>query len=280
MNLTNYHSHCSFCDGKAPLEDFIREAIRQGFNSYGISSHAPLPFPTRWNMERTQMEAYLSECQRLKRAYAGQIELYIGLEIDYLNEETHPGIEYFCSLPLDYRIGSLHLLYNPHGELVDVDVPADKFRILIEKEFQGNVQALVRQYYYSLTRMLERGGFDIIGHADKIHYNVSAYDPTILGQAWYKELVCDFFHAASVKGYIVEINTKAFEAFGIFYPSVHYFSLLHELEIPVVVNSDAHYPDRINSGRRAALTSLYQCGFREVMEIRQGKWTSVAIDLS
>ena len=27
-NLTNYHSHCSLCDGKAPMEDFVREAVR------------------------------------------------------------------------------------------------------------------------------------------------------------------------------------------------------------------------------------------------------------
>ena len=45
-NLTNYHSHTSFCDGKAPMEAFIAEAVRQGFTSYGVSSHAPLPFRT------------------------------------------------------------------------------------------------------------------------------------------------------------------------------------------------------------------------------------------
>ena len=29
-NLTNYHSHCSLCDGRAPMEDFVREAVRRG----------------------------------------------------------------------------------------------------------------------------------------------------------------------------------------------------------------------------------------------------------
>mgnify|MGYP002240907403 CR=1 FL=1 len=43
-NLTNYHSHCLYCDGRANMEDFIRFAISEGFTSYGISSHAPLPF--------------------------------------------------------------------------------------------------------------------------------------------------------------------------------------------------------------------------------------------
>ena len=39
-NLTNYHSHCLYCDGRANMEDFIRFAISAGFTSYGISSHA------------------------------------------------------------------------------------------------------------------------------------------------------------------------------------------------------------------------------------------------
>ena len=37
-NLTNYHSHCLYCDGRANMEDFIRFAISEGFTSYGISS--------------------------------------------------------------------------------------------------------------------------------------------------------------------------------------------------------------------------------------------------
>lgn len=55
-NLTNYHSHCLYCDGRANMEDFIRFAISEGFSSYGISSHAPLPFSTAWTMEWDRMD--------------------------------------------------------------------------------------------------------------------------------------------------------------------------------------------------------------------------------
>ena len=43
-NLTNYHSHSLYCDGRAGMEDFVRFALSEGFTSYGFSSHAPLPF--------------------------------------------------------------------------------------------------------------------------------------------------------------------------------------------------------------------------------------------
>ena len=55
------------------MEDFIRFAISEGFSSYGISSHAPLPFSTAWTMEWDRMDDYLSEFARLKEKYADKI---------------------------------------------------------------------------------------------------------------------------------------------------------------------------------------------------------------
>ena len=126
MNLTNYHSHTLYCDGRAGMEDFIRFAISRGFTSYGISSHAPLPFPTHWTMEWDRMDDYLDEFTRMKEKYASEIELAVGLEIDYLNEDSNPSVRRFQELPLDYRIGSVHLLYNDRDEVVDIDVCAER----------------------------------------------------------------------------------------------------------------------------------------------------------
>ena len=106
-NLTNYHSHCDFCDGHAPMELFVREAVKEGFSSYGVSSHAPFPVQNGCNMQKEKMTAYLEEFRRLKQLYSSEIDLYIGLEIDFLDDSFNPSIDYFQSLPLDYRIGSV-----------------------------------------------------------------------------------------------------------------------------------------------------------------------------
>lgn len=277
MNLTNYHSHCSFCDGRAPLEDFIMEAIRLGFTSYGVSSHAPLPFPTRWTMKWEDVPAYLNECARLKEKYASQIEIYAGMEIDYLNEDSNPSVQRFRELPLDYRIGSVHLLHNDSGEIVDIDCSADRFRAIVDQHFAGDIRRVVHLYYDRLLRMIELGGFDIIGHADKIHYNAAAYLPGLLDEEWYASLIKNYFEAIAAKGYMVEINTKAFYQLGTFYPNERYFSLFKELNIPVMVNSDAHYPEKINSGREEALKVLKKSGYSSVMELCQGKWQEIKI---
>lgn len=276
-NLTNYHSHCLYCDGRAGMEDFVRFALSYGFTSYGFSSHAPLPFSTAWTMEWDCMDDYLAEFRRLKEKYAGRIELYVGLEIDYLNEESHPSIARFRELPLDYRIGSVHLLYNDRGEVVDIDVPADVFRQIVDREFGGDLERVVRLYYARLRRMLELGGFDIVGHADKMHYNAMCYRPGVLDEPWYDDLVRDYLAEIARRGYQVEINTKAYRSLGTFFPNERYFSYLHSLGVRVQVNSDSHYPELINSGRPEALDALRKAGYKTVMELYGGKWKEMPL---
>ena len=277
MNLTNYHSHCSFCDGRAPFEEFVKEAIRQGFYSYGVSSHAPLPFPTQWTMEWEQMEAYLDEFKNLRSKYADEIELYVGLEIDYLNEESNPSVARFTELPLDYRIGSVHLLYDAAGEVVDIDCSPAVFKERVDRHFNGDVLRVIRMYFDRLFRMVELGGFDVLGHADKMHYNASCYHPGLLDEPWYEALMKDYFSLVASRGYLVEINTKAFDSLGTFYPNSRYWELMKEYQIKVLVNSDAHYPERINAGRMEALRLLQAKGFATVAELHQGSWREVPI---
>ena len=61
MQLSNYHSHCNFCDGRSFPEDFVKFAIQHQFRAYGFSSHSPLPFETFWNMSKDDMNEYLEE---------------------------------------------------------------------------------------------------------------------------------------------------------------------------------------------------------------------------
>ena len=120
--------------------------------------------------------------------------------------------------------------------------------------------------------MLHLGGFDIVGHADKMHYNAMCYRPGLLDEPWYDTLVRTYFSEIAKCGYQMEINTKAYHELGTFFPNERYFSYLHELGIPVQVNSDAHFPERINDGRPEALRALKQAGDETVKELNDGRW--------
>ena len=276
-NRTNYHSHCSFCDGKAPMEEFIREAIRQGFTAYGISSHAPLPFDTAWTLDRNRVEDYLAEISRLKELYSDRIEIYAGMEIDYLDETSHPASPYFQDLPLDYRIGSVHLMRDNDGAFVDIDTRPEIFAERLREHFGNDLERLVQNYFAKLMHMVDTGGFDMVGHADKLYINAEHCQPGITARTWYKEIIRAYFERIARKGLMVEINTKKFKSAGRFSPSIEHFTLLKGLKIPVVVDSDAHIPQAIDSGRKEALCALKNAGFTHVMELHNGAWQEIAI---
>lgn len=275
-NLTNYHSHSLYCDGRAGMEDFVRFALSEGFTSYGFSSHAPLPFSTAWTMEWDIMDDYLSEFHRLKEKYAGRIELYIGLEIDYLNEASNPSIARFRELPLDYRIGSVHLLYNDKGEVVDVDVPADTFKTIVDGHFCGDLEHVVRLYYGRLTRMLELGGLILWAmpiRCTTMQHAIARDCWRSLGMMSWLGRISQILPVAAQ----VEVNTKAYHDLGTFYPNERYFSYLHDLGVRVQVNSDSHYPERISNGRPEALCALRKAGYESVMELHGGEWKEMPI---
>lgn len=278
MNKTNYHSHCSFCDGRAPMEEFVRVAVEMGYTSYGVSSHAPLPFETAWTLKPAAVPDYLAEVERLRRIYGERLELYAGLEIDYLNEEQHPATDYFQQLPLDYRIGSVHLIYTPEGKIIDTDTRPENFRQLLDQHFRGDLQEMVNRYLEASFRMVEMGGFDFVGHAVKIACNAGWCDSAFPRSLWFRQQVSEFFEAVARRQLMVEVNTKAYAVRGCFFPDQFWFPLLKELKLPVVVNSDAHEPALIHAGREEALRALKKAGFHTVRQMKAGTWIDVKIE--
>ena len=81
----NLHTHTVFGDGKHTPEDMALGAIRAGLRSLGFSEHSLLPpeaDPDGWTMEAEAEAAYREEVLRLKEAYGGRLEIFLGLELD------------------------------------------------------------------------------------------------------------------------------------------------------------------------------------------------------
>ncbi len=275
---TNFHSHCTFCDGRESMEEFVKFAIAKGLKKYGFSSHAPIPFHTSWTMNADDYPDYEKEFYRLKQKYSPQIELYLGLEIDYIPQCTSAKSDFFSDKKLDYAIGSVHYL-DPlsDGSFWSIDGPYEEFETGINELFNGDIEAATARYYEVLTEMLYCGGFDIVGHFDKITMHGSRFASFDIHAGWYKQLVYDFLKVAVKKKYLIEVNTKAFITKGITYPDNAFFPLLKELDIPVIVNSDCHYPDKITAGFPEAYAALYNAGIKEVYQLSGAGWEPVDI---
>ena len=282
MYLSNYHSHSLFCDGRSTPEDFVKFALSAGFKAYGFSSHAPLPFETNWNMFAADLPTYLDHTAYLKEKYKDSIELYIALEIDYIDETYNPSIPYFRDMPLDYRIGSVHYLPVAPGmaeeNMVTIDGSFDEFEKAVKVHFGGDVKQLVRRYYQSSMLMVEAGGIDIVGHMDKVYMNGHRCSGFSMEEKWYTGLVKDYLHLIAEKGLMVEINTKNMTRKQHTYPHSQFFPLIKELKIPVMVNSDCHFPYLVNDGREAGFKLLKDYGLQSTRELVNGKWTDIPIE--
>ena len=281
MQLSNYHSHCTFCDGRSMPEDFVKFAISHGFRAYGFSSHSPLPFDTFWNMSKDDMPEYLAEINRLKEKYAGRLEIYTSLEMDYLDETYNPSIAYFQELPLDYRIGSIHFLplseHLSEDNMVCIDGAFADYKNSVDRYFEGKISKLVARYFDSTLKMVEAGGIDIVGHMDKIYMNGHKCEGFSFDADWYQKPFKAALDLIAQKGLMVEINTKNLIKKQQIFPRKEYLGLLKDMNIPVMVNSDCHYPDLVNDGRSEAFKILKEIGFRTTRELIKGNWQDVAI---
>ena len=256
--LYNFHSHTQFCDGRDEMEAFVREAIRLKFTDIGFSPHSPIPYYSPCNMKDDDVSSYLSEIERLKSIYGDVINIYASMEIDYM-DEWGPSCSYFKQIPLDYKIGSIHFIksFVNTDEFIDVDGSFENFKQKMKYHFNGDIKSVVETFYNQTLKMIDAGDFDIIGHFDKIGFNANQYQNGIEQENWYQRIIDHVIEAIMDKKLIVEINTKAYEQYGRFFPNQRYFQLLKIYNAPILVNSDVHYPERINSGRMEAIKSYY-----------------------
>lgn len=247
------HSHTQFCDGHASMEEMAAAAAKANIAFYGFSPHSPVPIESPCNMEKEAVEAYLAEADRLHYLYSGKMELLAGMEIDRISDDWGPHIDYFQHLPLDYRIGSVHFVPNQDGVPIDCDGSAERFLRNLKDGFRNDLRYVVERYFEEVLRMLERGGFDILGHPDKIAANASEACGSIEEEGWYGALMEDVISQASSSGVIMEINTKAYDTKKRFFPAERWWKRIKLSGIPVAFNSDAHYPDKITSGIYTAI---------------------------
>lgn len=257
LELYNLHSHTEYCDGHAPMREMVAAACEAGFKVWGVTPHAPICVHSECNMRYEDAEPYLARIAELREEYAGRMLVLGGMEVDFISRDFGPHVDYFHELPLDYRIGSVHFVPRRDGISIDCDGSVERFRKSLMICFRNDLRYVVEKYYEQVLTMLELGGFEVLGHFDKIAGNASAVDPDIESYGWYQSLVDDVISHAASNGCLVEVNTKAFESRNRFYPAEWLWPRLKEAGLRLVVNSDAHWKEKVNAGRHEAFIRMY-----------------------
>lgn len=249
MIKANYHTHSHYCDGKGDIKEYIEMAISKGLTHLGFSGHAPVPFENTFAISNDKYNDYCSKINRLKEEYNDKIKIFLGLEIDYI-----PGIsDNFSTLinegNLDYCIGSVHLVNkNKDNNLWFIDgSKQETYDEGLNRVFGGDIKAAVKAFFHQTNDMLTSQHPDILGHFNKVvMHNKERYFSS--SDKWFINLVYETLEIVKSTDCVCEINTRGLYKgrYYDYYPSKDIIQIMNDMEIPVVVSTDAHCPDELD----------------------------------
>lgn len=280
MQNFNFHQHSNFSDGAYPPEDYVSKAIELGFEAMGFTEHSPLPFETPFSLKAENVDEYIDTIDQLKAKYGKKIKIYRALEMDFVPELSNDFLHWKNQCKTDYLIGSIHLVKPPDTDsLWFIDGP--KYEIYdqgLNDFFGGDIKQAARTYYHQINEMIETQDFDVLGHMDKIKMHNRARFFTE-DELWYQKLVNECLDLVKQKELIVEVNTRGIykKRSNSLFPDGLTLQKVRDLNIPILLSSDAHQPDELNLGFDDAVTKLIDIGFKEVMFFDEGEWCARSI---
>ncbi|MBN2682651.1 MAG: histidinol-phosphatase [Bacteroidales bacterium] len=278
MHFYNFHTHSAYDDGKKPPEEYVLEAIRLGIKSLGFSGHSPLPFQNEWCIKEDELKKYLNEIHFLKNKYKNEIEIYSGLEVDYIEDVSSP-IETLKKHKLDFVIGSIHFIKNK-GQIFEIDGKFENFEKGFVTYFDSEAKPLVESYTACSLEMIKNHNPDILGHFDKIKLYLSRLVTDIENENWFNKYMQEIAIVAKEKEIIVEVNTR-----GMYkgytsepYPSYNLLKFMKENNNRICLNADAHSPTELLGEFKITILKLKAIGFKYLWVIKNGKWQAEKID--
>jgi histidinol-phosphatase (PHP family) len=253
----------------------VLSAIENNFDSLGISSHGPINDKTDWNIKQDKVEEYIEEINRLKKKYKDKIEIFLGMELDYIPDIGFTDLCLSLMKRLDYYIGSVHYLGTyKNGIMWTVDYNIEELLTGIDESFEGNIRKAVETYYETISEMAERYQPPIIGHLDL--FNKNNKDNILFDERenWYVLAVKKCLNVIKNTSSVIEINTGGIARNNNKeqYPSALILKMMKERNIPVMVNSDAHTADNIACKFNDMYKLANDIGFEHFAYLTKNGW--------
>lgn len=270
--LCNLHTHTTYCDGVNTPEEMVQEALRMGCHTLGFSGHAPADLwgSEDWAIPVSKMTAYRDELFSLKQKYADQIEILVGLELDYYSPKPDW---------VEYTIGSVHQLKLGGDVEIPVDLAYDQVYRLVGEVYGGDFMAYAKDFYALSADVANRTQCDIVGHFDlltkfneKYHY-LDESDPR------YQAMALEALDAVMEKNVLFEMNTGAISRGwrSTPYPAPFLLKHLAQKKGRVILNSDAHSRENLLCCFEDSVEYARACGLRELWVYRNGHFEPFAI---
>ena len=225
--IANYHTHTWRCNHARGTErQYIENAIEGGIRILGFSDHTPCFFPhghrSGFRMTPDQLDDYCETLLGLKREYASDIELHIGLEVEYYPELFDRLVRFCAERPIEYFILGQHFTGNEYDGVYSGSPTSE--------------ETVLAQYCEQVAAGAESGRFLYLAHPDLIHYTG---DPAV-----YDRHIRNMCRRVRAAGIPVEFNFLGWSDKR-HYPSPVFWRIAAEEKMDVVFGADAHAPDAV-----------------------------------
>ncbi|KAJ4478945.1 Polymerase/histidinol phosphatase-like protein [Lentinula aciculospora] len=264
----SHHSHSGqFCrHATGNLEDVVLEAIRRGFEVYGLTEHVPRYrtvdlYPEEAGMDlqalHEQFDAFIREAHRLKTQYASQITLLVGLETDYITSIDLDQLESLLERNrgrVEYIVGSIH-----HVGGIPIDFDIDTFRKSLAQQpgrtENEQMESFLCSYFDAQFQLFQRFHPEIIGHFDLCRL----YHPEIrlsdYPRAW--DLLKRNISYAVEYGALFEVNAAAFRKhWNTAYPAEDILKVILDYGGRLALSDDSHGPHAVGLNYHRVLKYL------------------------
>ncbi len=248
--LYESHMHTPLCrHAEGDPEEYAAVAEQRGLKGIIVTCHNPPieGWSPRVRMAEEQWEEYVALVERAARAWAGRVDVRLGLECDYI-----PGMEEGLRRQLD-RCELHHVLGSVHPQLADYRA----------RFYYGSPLEIQARYFDHLAQAAESGLFDTIAHPDLVKNNfVDRWQPEALSDV----IRCTLDRIAAT-GVAMELNTSGLnKSFPEMNPGPFMLGEMAARGIPVVIGADAHTPVRVAAGFEQALDLLEAAGYSTVSQ--------------
>ncbi|TCJ13047.1 histidinol-phosphatase HisJ family protein [Rubrobacter taiwanensis] len=239
--MIDYHLHV-VAHGERPMTvenilAYCEVARERGIRQLGITEH------DRY-LEEIDLAAYEEAQERSE-----DVELRLGIEIDYVPGDDERMEYYATELPYDYVIGSVHRVDGR-----EVDRATDRS---IYEDYE--TYELYEAYFANVRRAALSGLFDVLGHPDliKIFRHRPERDIT--------PILEETADAVAASGIVVDVNSAGLrKPVGEVYPSRRLLEMFHRRGVPVILSSDAHAAHEVGAGYEVSIPLVREVGYTEV----------------
>ena len=222
--IANYHTHTARCLHAAGTErEYVERALQGGCRVLGFSDHTPYPFPAPYisgfRMRMDQLEGYVRTVLDLRAAYRGEIEIRLGLEVEYYPRYFEQLLRAVEGYLIEYFLLGQHYLQDEMGAPYSGALTRDP-RIL-----EG--------YCSQVIGGMETGCYSCLAHPDLINFHGDG--------ALYEQQMRRLCREALRHGLPLEINFLGISE-SRSYPDERFWKIAGEEGCPVVFGCDAHTP--------------------------------------